>query len=176
MITRGWTPPPQREHDDRVFRPATIDDLSALRDLERAASQAALAHVFPPEQFPYPDDDVLARWALVLDEPGVTVIVLEDDDGLAALAAYDDTTLRHLAIRPDRWGDGLGTTAIAASLNAIGGTGCTLASLWCLEENHRARRLYEHLGWDATTERREAPWPPFPMEMLYTRTTATLSP
>jgi RimJ/RimL family protein N-acetyltransferase len=152
-----------------MFRDATLDDLGALRDLEREANLAALGHVFPPERYPFPDDDVLARWALVLDEPGVVVRVAEDDGGLVAVAAYDESTLRHLAVRPDHWGDGLATTAIETALHAMDLRGSTIASLWCLEENHRARRLYEYLGWRETSDRREAPWPPHPVEMRYTR-------
>ena len=152
-----------------MFRDATLDDLGALRDLEREANLAALGHGFPPERYPFPDDDVLARWALVLDEPGVVVRVAEDDGGLVAVAAYDDSTLRHLAVRPDHWGDGLATTAIETALHAMDLRGSTIASLWCLEENHRARRLYEYLGWRETSDRREAPWPPHPVEMRYTR-------
>jgi GNAT superfamily N-acetyltransferase len=152
-----------------MFRDATLDDLSALRDLEREANLAALGHVFPPDRFPFPDDDVLARWALVLDEPGVVVRVAEADGSLVAVAAYDDSTLRHLAVRPDHWGNGLASSAIETALHAMDVRGCTIASLWCLEENHRARRLYEYLGWRATDDRREAPWPPHPTEMRYTR-------
>lgn len=152
-----------------MFRDATLDDLVALRDLEREANRVALGHVFPPERYPFPDDDVLARWALVLDEPGVVVRVAEDDGELVAVAAYDDTTLRHLAVRPDHWGHGLASQAIESALHAMDLRGCTIASLWCLEENHRARRLYEYLGWRPTSDRREAPWPPHPMEVRYTR-------
>ncbi len=152
-----------------MFREATADDLSALRDLEREASLAALGHVFAPDRFPFPDDDVLARWSLVLDDPDCAVLVAEDETGLVALAAYDDSTLRHLAVRPDHWGSGLGSAAVETALRGLDLRGCTIASLWCLEENHRARRLYEHLGWAATDDRREAPWPPHPTELRYTR-------
>jgi RimJ/RimL family protein N-acetyltransferase len=155
-----------------MFRDATLDDLGALRDLERQANLEALAHVFPPDRFPFPDDDVLARWALVLDEPGVAVMVAEKEGGLVAFAAYDDTSLRHLAVHPDHWGQGIASTAIETVLHALDVRGCTLASLWCLEENHRARRLYEYLGWRPTDDRREAPWPPYPMEMRYARLVA----
>ena len=112
---------------------------------------------------------MLARWALVLDAPDFVVRVAEDDDGLVAVAAYDDSTLRHLAVRPDHWGDGIATTAIETALHAMDVGGCTIASWWCLEENHRARRLYEYLGWRSTSDRREAPWPPHPVELRYTR-------
>jgi RimJ/RimL family protein N-acetyltransferase len=155
-----------------MFRVASTADLSALRDLERTANLAALGHVFPPERYPFPDDDVLARWALVLDEPGVDVLVLDDphDPGaLLAYAAYDDTTLRHLAVHPEHWGSGLATAAITATLDVMEARGAGEASLWCLEENRRARRLYEHLGWRATADRREAPWRPHPVEMRYVR-------
>ena len=114
-------------------------------------------------------DDVLARWAIVLDDPDVAVMVAEEDGELVAFAAYDTSSLRHLAVRPDRWGNGLASTAVETVLHALDLRGCTVASLWCLEENHRARRLYEWLGWRPTRDRREAPWPPHPVEMRYTR-------
>lgn len=152
-----------------MFREATRDDLTALRDLERAANLAALGRIFPPERFPFPDDDVLARWALVLADPGVKVLVAEEAGELIALAAYDDSTLRHLAVRPDHWGEGLASSAIDTALHQMDARGSTVASLWCLEENRRARRLYEYLGWRPTPERREAPWPPHPTEMRYTK-------
>jgi GNAT superfamily N-acetyltransferase len=155
-----------------VFRAATRDDIVALRDLEREANLAALGHVFPPDRYPFPEDDVLARWAIVLEAPDVDVMVAEDRGEIVAYAAYDDSTLRHLAVRPDRWGQGLASTAVETVLLALELRGCTIASLWCLEENHRARRLYEYLGWRPSPERREAPWPPHPVEMRYTRLVA----
>ncbi len=156
-----------------MFREATTADLVALRDLERVANLAALGHVFPPERHPFPDDDVLARWALVLDEPGVSVLV-RDAPQLGAgavdvLAAHDDHQLRHLAVHPCCWGQGLATAAVDAVLSAMARRGATVAELWCLVENHRARRLYDRLGWLATPDRQEAPWPPHPTEMRYTR-------
>lgn len=153
-----------------MFRAAGTADLTALLDLERAANLAALSHVFPPERYPFPDQDVLARWALVLEDPGCVVLVADrpaDRGGLAAYAAYDHTSLRHLAVHPEHWGTGLAGHAVRAVLAAIAARGGTEASLWCLEENHRARRVYEHLGWRATDERQDAPWPPHPVEMRY---------
>jgi RimJ/RimL family protein N-acetyltransferase len=152
-----------------VFRVATPADLTALRDLERTANLAALGHVFPPERYPFPDDDVLARWALVLEAPDVEVLVLDGPAGLLAYAAYDDAWLRHLAVHPEHWGGGIATAAVEAALAAMDRRGSTVAHLWCLEENHRARRLYEYLGWRATDERRPASWPPHPVEVRYSR-------
>lgn len=143
----------------REWRRATADDVVALRDLERIASRAGLAHVFG--ELPYPDDDVLARWALLLDDPGVVVEVVEDDDGLVALTAHDGATLRHLAVRPDHWSAGLGREGFVRA-QAAGAR-----RLWVLEANARARGLYESLGWAPTGLTQECPWPPYPIEVEY---------
>lgn len=157
--------------DRPVFREAADEDLMALCDLERGANIVALSHVFPPEQYPFPDDAVLARWRLVMDDPAAVVIVADEPgtNHLVAFAAYDDNTLRHLAVHPEHWGKGLATEAIEVALHAMDLRGTTAASLWCLEQNRRARRLYDYLGWRATEDRQEAPWPPHPTEMRYTR-------
>lgn len=141
------------------WRVATSADAVALRDLERTASRAGLAHVFG--ELPYPDDDVLARWALLLDDPEVTVEVVEDEHGLVALVAHDGSTLRHLAVRPDRWGAGLAREAFARA-EAAGAR-----RLWVLEANGRARRLYESLGWRPSGATQECPWRPYPTEVEY---------
>jgi RimJ/RimL family protein N-acetyltransferase len=154
------------------LRVAGPDDLLALMELERDANLVGLAHVFPAEQHPFPEDDVLARWALVLDEPGVVVLVADRPGpgrDLDVLAAHDDRTLRHLAVHPRLWGTGLATAAIRTVLAALVARGATEADLWCLEDNTRARRLYEHLGWRPAGERRPAPWPPHPTELRCTR-------
>ena len=141
------------------WRRATADDVVALRDLERAASQAGLAHVFG--DLPYPDDDVLARWALLLDDPAVVVDVVEDADGLVALAAHDGESLRHLAVRPDHWGTGLGGEGFHRA-EAAGAR-----RLWVLELNTRARAVYESLGWTPSGASQDCPWPPYPTELEY---------
>lgn len=154
-----------------MFRQASSQDLLSLHDLERDANLVALGHVFPPERYPFPGVAVLARWRLVLEDPSVTVLVVDDPQGadLLAYTAFDHTSLRHLAVRPDHWGTGLATQAIEEALQGMGLRGSVEASLWCLEENHRARRLYEHLGWRPTGDRQPAAWPPHPTEMRYAR-------
>lgn len=146
-----------------TWRTAGPDDAVALRDLERAANLVALAHVFG--DLPYPADDVLARWVLVLDDPGVTVDVLDAEaGGLLACAAYDDRSLRHLAVHPSAWGQGLGRAGVERAMAHIGPG----ATLWVLEANHRARGLYARLGWRLTGVTQECPWPPHPIELQMT--------
>ena len=154
------------------FRPATPDDAVALRDLERTASLAALGHVFPPDRYPYPDDDVLARWGLVLADPAVQVEVVEADAGLVCLVAWDAGSVRHLAVHPDWWGRGLAREAMGRAMAGITAGGVGRAVLWCLADNERARGLYEHLGWRTTGREQDAAWPPYPTEVEYAVATA----
>ena len=150
-------------HQPAQWRRATTDDAVALRDLERVASRAGLAHVFG--DLPYPDDDVLARWTLLLDDPEVVVDVVEDgSDGrgdLVALAAHDGDSLRHLAVRPDHWRTGLGREGFRRA-EAAGAR-----RLWVLELNTRARAMYESFGWLPSGVSQECPWPPYPTELEY---------
>ena len=143
------------------WRRATTDDLGPLRDLEREANLVGLAHVFPAEQFPFPDDAVLSRWALVLDDPEVVTEVVDGDHGLLAFAAYDAESLRHLAVHPDAWGTGLATAGVQRAVQH------GVVHLWVLAANARARRLYEHLGWRPTGVEQECPWVPHPTELEY---------
>ena len=165
--------------DASSLREASASEAYALMELERAANLASLGHVFPPSLYPYPEADVLARWALVLEATDVTVLVLPFDvvsasdtgvGGLAAVTAYDESTLRHLVVHPSCWGTGLGKLCVGAAVDGIAAHGSPVARLWCLVENHRARGLYEHLGWAPTGQRREAVFPPHPEEMEYART------
>jgi GNAT superfamily N-acetyltransferase len=141
-----------------MFRRATGADAVALRDLEKAANLVALAHVFPAESHPYPDQLVLDRWREVLADPAVTTLVSADDEGLTAFAAFDEDTLLHLGVRTDQWGSGLAATLMAEVPST---------RLWCLADNHRARRFYERLGWRPTGNEKPETFVPFPPLLEY---------
>ena len=151
---RGGTPV-------KDWRRATPEDAGPLADLERDANLVGLAHVFGDLPFPY--DGVLSRWVLVLDDPDVVTEVLPGDRGLVAYAAYDHESLRHLAVHPDWWGRGLARAGVGRAA-AAGAT-----RLWVLGDNHRARGLYEQLGWAPTGVTQECPWVPHPVELEYAR-------
>lgn len=138
------------------WRRTTPADAGPLADLERDANLVGLAHVFGDLPFPY--DAVLTRWVLVLDDPEVVTEVVDGERGLIAFAAYDHESLRHLAVHPDFWGRGIAREGVVRS-------GAT--RLWVLEDNHRARALYESLGWAPTGVTQECPWEPHPTELEY---------
>lgn len=148
------------------FRDAIVGEECGLTLLERSANLLALGHIFPPEEYPYPTDDVRERWQELVRDPSVRVGVSEDGAGLTSFAAFDASLVRHLAVRPDLWGTGL---AKAAMTWAIGQT--PVRRLWCLEKNSRALAFYEHLGWTRTGHRQRAEFPPYPeeIELVLTR-------
>ena len=152
-----------------MFRDADDEDLIGLLRLERAANLAALAHVFPPEQYPFPDAAVLEDWRIAVADPSRRVMVAGEPDRLHAVVMYDEGRVHKLAVHPDQWGHGLATRALDTALAAMRDRGTSTAWLWCLEANPRARRLYEHLGWADTGEREPSKWPPYPHMMRYRR-------
>jgi GNAT superfamily N-acetyltransferase len=142
-----------------TFRPATVADADALVSLERDTNLVALAHVFPG--IPYPEDDVRARWLRLLAAPAVTVEVVGTSERLDVYLAHDGETLRHLGVRPERWGEGLARAAVDRAPG--------VRRLWVLADNDRARGFYTHLGWSPTGRRQTAEWPPYPDELEYAR-------
>jgi GNAT superfamily N-acetyltransferase len=55
-----------------------------------------------------------------------------------------------VAVRPDRWGQGLGAVVLGVAQRGARDRGFTRAQLWTHETNRRGKRLYERLGWTAS--------------------------
>lgn len=149
--------------DPNRFRQATPEDAQALLDIERAAGIAALGHIFPPGMYPFPTDEVRAKWEAALTEPGVRVLVLDDDGDrsrLACFVAHDERLLRHLAVHPSHWGSGLARAAMDMAVAEMRDP-----RLWCLADNDQAIGFYEHLGWRRTGRSKSAEYAPFPEEV-----------
>ncbi len=146
-----------------TFRLATPADADGLTALEEIANLHALRHVFPPEQFPFPRDGVLARWRAVLAAPDVTVELMDAAERPVCFVAYDATTLRHLAVHPERWGTGLARLAVDRAVAAVRAGG-QRPRLWCLAANQQAMGCYLHLGWVESGREQHAEWPPYPVE------------
>ncbi|MBA2558490.1 MAG: GNAT family N-acetyltransferase [Propionibacteriales bacterium] len=151
-----------------MIRHATVDDLVCLFDLEKHASTAALSHVFGPD-IPFPDDDVLARWRLVLGEPGMTVLIDEETGGAVGFAAFADGWLRHFAVVPTWWGTGRAAALHDRVVAGLAAQGARTTYLWVLEENRRARAFYQRHGWVDAGIRAAEVFAPYPVKMQMTR-------
>ncbi|MBM6405790.1 GNAT family N-acetyltransferase [Phycicoccus sp. CSK15P-2] len=103
------------------------------------------------------------RWVEALADPEVAVEVLDDEEhpGLVvAFVAFDEAEVRHLGVHPRYWRRGHARKALGVATSRM-----VDPRLWVLERNHRARSMYEHLGWAPTGRSRPAEFPPFPVEV-----------
>jgi GNAT superfamily N-acetyltransferase len=153
-----------------VIRRARADEADTLLRVQRAAAVAAFADVFPPERYPFPDDDVRATWARVLVEPDVEVYVAEADDGdVVGSVSVGGGFLRTLYVVPAHQGSGIGTALHDHALERLRALGAAEAKLWTLEGNTGARRFYERRGWMLNGETRVVEFPPHPLDVGYSR-------
>jgi GNAT superfamily N-acetyltransferase len=150
-----------------MIRAARPDEGDALADIQRRASVAGLAHIFPPEQYPYPIDQIRGRWRDALAE-GRSVLVYEDGGEAVGVAMTGPEWLDGLYVVPERWGSGVAVALHDAALDGVRREGFERCHLWVLEDNRRARRFYERLGWRLNERTRVVPYPPNPIDVSYT--------
>ena len=73
-------------------------------EVQRAASLAALAHIYPPDRFPFPDDAIRERWGRRSPTRAKTSIVAERGDRIVGVAAAKEGRLNGLYVLPEEWG------------------------------------------------------------------------
>ena len=137
------------------------DEAETHLALQRAASLAGVAHVFPSELYPFPDDAIRARWR----EFTGSTLVAERGGRPVGMAAFEACWLHGLYVVPEEWGSGVAVALHDAAVAAM--PDCPELRLWTLEENHRARRFYERRGWRLNGETRVVPYPPNPLDVGY---------
>lgn len=162
-------PPMEDEETGLRIRRARPDESRLLTRLERASSEAALGHVFPPEEYPYPVTEVTRRWRRLLRDRFVRVHILELDDVPVGFAAFDAQTVRHLGVLPHHARRGYGSALLEFATLEIFATGARDAELWVLTENQSARSFYRSHHWTETQDRRHSPYPPKPEELRMVR-------
>jgi GNAT superfamily N-acetyltransferase len=151
-----------------VIRRAAAGEADVLAGIQRDAAVAAFAHIFPPERYPFPIDDVRRRWLDALTDPAMTVVIAEDNGNAVGAAGYRDEWLDGLYVLPAFWGRGVGRELHDYVLERLRERGSERCHLWVLEENHRARGFYERRGWELNGETRVVPFPPNPVDVGYT--------
>ena len=152
-----------------MIRRARPDESETLLRIQREAAVAAFSHVFPQDLFPFPEEEVLETWKHALVDPNVEVYVAEIDGEPAASVSVGDGFLRTLYVVPARQGTGVGSVLHDHALERLRTLGAREAKLWTLEENHNARRFYERRGWQLNGETRTVEFPPYPLDVGYSR-------
>lgn len=163
---------PEQDPDSPVrLRFARPGEAELLTDIERSASLARLGHIFPPEQHPYPNDEVCQRWREVLDDRTRLTLIAEVGGLPAGYACYGEEVIQHLGVAADFQRQGVGTALLAAAEDELFADLSTPEiGLWVLEANQVARDFYARAGWSETGESRTAEFPPYPAEIrMYRR-------
>ena len=151
-----------------MIRRARGDELDALLHVQREAAVEAFAHVFPPESFPFPDDEVREAWRRALADPALEVFVAEVDGEMVGSVSVGYEYLRTLYVLPSHQGTGVGSALHDHALDRLRALGARQAKLWTLEDNDSARRFYERRGWKLNGETRVVEFPPNPLHIGYT--------
>jgi GNAT superfamily N-acetyltransferase len=150
-----------------LIREALRDEAETLAAIQRDASLAANAHIFPPELYPFPMAEIIGRWERFLDDPSVSVLVCEEDGTGVGVAGSRAGWLDGLYVLPEWWSRGVGRSLHDEVLERQRRAGGTRCHLWVLERNDRARRFYERLGWHENRDTRVVPFPPNPIDVGY---------
>jgi ribosomal protein S18 acetylase RimI-like enzyme len=164
-VVELYDPPYEMEDSGLRIRRARPDESRLLTRLERAASEDALAHIFPPEQYPYPAADITRRWRHVLRNRLMHAYLFELSDGPVGYVAFDVDTIHHLGVVPQHTRRGYGSALLEFACMEIYGGGVREAYCWVLADNHAARAFYRALGWTETGQRRASEYPPHPQSV-----------
>ncbi len=162
-------PPLEDEETGLRIRRARPDESRLLTRLERAASEASLGHLFPPEEFPYPVTEVTRRWRRLLHDRFTRVHILELFDAPVGFVAFDAETVLHLGVVPHQTRLGYGSALLEYASLEIFSSGATEASLWVLVGNEAARAFYRSHRWTDSADRRQSEYPPHPEEIRMIR-------
>lgn len=96
-----------------------------------------------PGSVPEPPSEAMRRhWA---DTAPERLVWMEGDD-LAACAHLDGPEIGSVCVKPEFQGRGIGRKFVAYLVGRFLAQGYREVSLWCVEGNVRARRLYDSLG------------------------------
>jgi GNAT superfamily N-acetyltransferase len=153
-------------------RAARADEADELFQRYRETVLVAYRHIFPPELYPFPDDDARALWHDLVRDDGRThrLFVAEVAGEVVGAVVAKPGTLEHLFVVPALWGTGIADALHAAAVDVSREAGAAECRLEVLEENRRARRFYERHGWIRDGRSRAAEYPPHPRVVGYTLT------
>jgi ribosomal protein S18 acetylase RimI-like enzyme len=140
-----------------------------LLAIQREAAVDAFAHVYPPERYPFPDDEIRAVWAEAVSDPEVEVYVAEIDGAAAGAVSVGRGFLSTLYVLPAYQGRGVGSALHDLALERLRARAFRWAKLWTLKGNASGRAFYERRGWELTDETRIVPYPPNPIDVQYAR-------
>jgi GNAT superfamily N-acetyltransferase len=154
------------------FRLLAGEDLGALIEIQEAGAVAGLSHIFPQDRYPFQREVIFERWRRDLIDSTIHAYVSTDDSGaLTGFAATRRNELLRFGTAVRLWDSGLATSLHDFVVEELRRTNADAdhAFYWLrvFEENRRARRFYEKLGWTATDVRTRSTIEPHPNLLEY---------
>ena len=161
-LLETYQPPVSDQETGLRIRRARPDEHTMLTEMERASSEDSFAHVFPPEDYPFPATEVAQRWRRQLRDRLCWVYVLELKEEPVGFVAFTADTVLHLAVLPEHRRRGYGSALLEFATEEMFDRGVKQAQLWVLTQNAPARAFYAAHGWQETDERQNSGFPPHP--------------
>ena len=136
------------------IRLARGDDAPAVEKIRIGAWRVAYRDILPPADLDAMPVDA-SRWRARFESPpeGWTTFVAERDSSVIGFAAMGPSRDEHavgelyaIYVDPDVWSSGAGRALIVKAEEQLA-RAYSLATLWVLTGNARARRFYELAGW-----------------------------
>jgi RimJ/RimL family protein N-acetyltransferase len=154
------------------FRLLTNEDLGALIEIQQEGGVAGLSHIFPQDRYPFQREVILERWRHEIADPTIHAYVSTGDDGsLTGFAATRHNEFLHFGMAVRLWGSGAAASFHDFVVEDLRQTNADRrdAYFWLrvFEENYRARRFYEKLGWMPTDIRTQSTFEPRPYLIEY---------
>lgn len=140
------------------IRPAIVTDSAAIASVHVASWQGAYHGILPDDFLSGLSVERRAQaWNNILRQPEIDTFVALDYSGtivgFASLersrdddAPKDAGEISTIYVTPDKWGQGYGRSLMGEVLDKARSRGFGCVTLWVLEENARARRFYETMG------------------------------
>jgi GNAT superfamily N-acetyltransferase len=148
------------------LRTATATDVEVCLGVQRRSAIVGYAHIFPQQDYPFPDDVVRAEWVDRFAR-GVPVTLAVVDSEVVGTISVQPPRLESLFVVPEHWGGGVGRALHDEALDQIRAAGCGAAELDVMADNARARRFYEKHGWVEDGRADVSPFPPYPKLVGY---------
>jgi GNAT superfamily N-acetyltransferase len=142
-----------------------MGDAGGLAAVQLDSALVGYAGIFPPHA-PEPTlEQLTERWWREIAQPANTAYAAVDHDAIVGSVSIGPdpedervAQLRKLYVAPERWGTGIGVRLHDVVLDRARQRGFASMTLWVLEENVRARRMYERWGWRLVPDR-TLDWP-----------------
>lgn len=149
------------------IRAAGPNDAETLLAIHRESAMTTYVEIFPPDRYRFPDAEMREVWARALRDGDTSVLIAERDGSPVDLVTASPGWLRNLFVVPAKWGRGAGAALHDEAVALLRSGGASIAQVWVLEENERARRFYETRGWRDDGGRSRSEFPPHPVELRY---------